>query len=1314
MKRGIVMAVILSALCGEGVSVAGISGTGQGRLGPGDEAAFAIPRMAAPPTIDGKIDPAEWREAVAISGIVDQGTDILIPRPTTFLLGWDSGHLYFACRTYLKPGYKPNIQKGRSPGRAECWDDGLELLFKPMGRNVSAQNHKTEFKLNVNCLGNDGWFTRLVVGQIMMNWEPAFETSVRITAPGTAPDGGSWWELEVSTTPKDFELTGDHRPGDQWKLMLGFNHIPGWMQARIPCVGGYFTPDGKCTATLVDSTPAVQMTMDSLSNLASDGTAALAVKAYNPAGRAAKVRVEVDVAGKITRDETLRLPPGGEDRVELAEKLPPDVKKGTVTVRVTQDGRTLLAYTALFEVGKYKRMMAPVRPADPSKFRFIARFNPIRGRLLVKADSYYLPDPGAAKALRYSLKPEGSDKPVVEGEITRVVEYYFDDIIRLEGLAPGKYTLTGELLLAGGKTIGPMTATIQKKDEAKAFPAWWGKKFGNIERVIPPFTPITRKGNVLGCWGREYTLNALGLPSAVTSQNGAVLARPARIVVTADGKDEVVRLGEPKITEVTDWRVRFEGKAEGAGLKFQANGWIEQDGLVYVDLTYRPGDGKPIKVDALRIEYPLASDGAECLVCVGPGANFASKSTVLLPPDKQGRLWSTFDTGRKGSAMTVGSFYPTVWIGSERRGFLWWADNDKGWLPNNEVPAHEAVRDRGAVVLRNHLIGRPTELTEARTVSFSYMASPFKPLPKGWRMIAATDDGTFFQPFRGVRKDSKTGEKLWNPARGNINWIHPESRYPEEWSALWAEQKAQADKLVHDRRPFDLYGARTGISFQHMSFQLIGYGAKSIESHVYAYFGDEWFPGGHDTWNETYTDYAMYLFDRAFREGGVVSSYWDLTFPIQYESLLSGLSYRLPDGRGQRGYNGWNVRRFFMRLWALQHDYGLNPGAVGSHSTNAYVFVALPWLDAVLDGERDWHLDTGTMDWIDYYPVERMRAMSSPHNWGVGLCWMSNYTSKDKTKIVAAKISQAEYLWMHDSWLNPYIAPAKHMTVMPRPILDWGLNGDPVTYHPYWRNPHAACADKDILVSTWRIPEGGTTRVLVGVFNYDRKAPKDVEVKLDLEKLGLARQPLAVRDLYGDWVAEHLGGAKPSKQALALREIYKDVGAAPEFDPTAGTLRIAGLAPHRGRFIGVGATDPAAMEQARKNLPAWAEGGLTQAVVGFGMVRKDTKHLPPGRVSAVTCKDSAIQIGVWQLPDRVLLFVYNNSDGKRPKNVAIGIDLDELNLAPKLPWQEFIGVRDFSRPGQKGKAVTLDFYGRTLTVKGLRPKSGRIIGIRRY
>ena len=759
------------------------------------------PAHRAPPKIDGVIDPVEWREAVAVSGVVNTHDDLLVPRPTTFFLAWDPGHLYFACRAYLRPNDKPSIRDGRSQGNAYCFDDGLELLFKPMGRNVSDQNQRTEFKCFLNCLGNLGDLTRLAVGQQLKNWAPGFQTAVRITEPGTAPNGGSWWELEVSGTTADFELVGDNRAGDSWRFMFGFNHLPGWMQARVPAIGSYFTPDGKCVGTLVENTPAVQFTMDGLSNVASDGTAALTIKAFNPAQTDAQLAVDVNVAGKIAKTETLRVPAGNEATFSLSDKLPGDVKSGDLRVSVRQGDRVLLAYKTLFEVGKYNWMLAPVQPRDPAKFAFEAKWNPVRGTALVKADTYYLPDPKAAQSLRYRIVPEAGGSAVAEGNITNVAEWYFQDVIRLPNLKPGKYTIEGSLVLADGKTLGPLSATIEKKDEARAFPEWWGKKFGNIERVLPPFTAMTRQGDEVTCWGRTYTLNALGLPKAIASQQAAVLAAPARVVVVVDGKEESVPIGTPTITDVKDWRVRFEGTATGAGLTFTARGWIEQDGMVYTDLTYQPADGKLVKLDALRIEYPLSEEDAECLVCVGPGANFASKSTIVLPKGGTGRLWSTLDTGRTGSNMKLGSFYPAAWIGSERRGLLWWADHDQGWFPDDSVPAHEAVRTDNAVVLRNNIIGRPVELTGPRTLSFSYMASPFRPLPKGWRMIAATDDGTFFQPFRAVRKDSKTGEKLWDPARGNINWIHPESRYPEEWSALWAEQKKQADALVASAPP---------------------------------------------------------------------------------------------------------------------------------------------------------------------------------------------------------------------------------------------------------------------------------------------------------------------------------------------------------------------------------------------------------------------------------------------------------------------------------------------------------------------------------
>ena len=206
-----------------------------------------------------------------------------------------------------------------------------------------------------------------------------------------------------------------------------------------------------------------------------------------------------------------------------------------------------------------------------------------------------------------------------------------------------------------------------------------------MERVLPPYTALVQKDESVASPGRTYHLNALGLPKHIVSNGADVSAAPARVVIVRDGVEHVVSLGDPRFTETTDWRVRFTGQAQGAGLTLGSEGWVEQDGLVYIDLTHGPSGDDPVEIDALRLEYPLSEEDADALLCIGPGNNYSSRTTMLLPKDATGSLWSTLDTGINGSGMTVGSFYPTVWIGSERRGFLWWADNDRGWIQNNAV-----------------------------------------------------------------------------------------------------------------------------------------------------------------------------------------------------------------------------------------------------------------------------------------------------------------------------------------------------------------------------------------------------------------------------------------------------------------------------------------------------------------------------------------------------------------------------------------------------------------------------------------------------
>ncbi len=1291
MTTAILTALILTAALAHGAA-------DEYGLPPEQMPQLQIPRLSKPPMIDGAINPEEWKEAVAVSGVGAFPKHTLIPRPTTFFLGWDEGHLYFAARAYLRPGYKPNVPAGRSQGLAYVWDDGMELGWWPMGRNVPADKKKDSFKHFLNCLGFVGDCSRNSLGQQFKNWNPQFEVKTRITAPGTAPNGGSWWELELRATPKDFELVGNHQAGDQWRLMLAFNHLPNtrWNQSRIPCIGPFLDPFGYTLATLVEHQPSVQMTMDSLQNLATDGTASMVLKAHNPTAQPVSLDVNVEVtrgdAAALKKTQTLTVQPGKTAEFALNEKAPAGVKNGVLNITVTrstgsgqaQGGDEIFRYGIPYEVGFMSALLAPAAQPDPTKFNFSAQFNPVRSWLLVKGDTYYLPDPSKARELRYRVVQEADGKPVTEGVITEQnSEYFMRKLIELPPLKPGKYVVTATMSIEGAPDRGPMTATIVKKDEAKEFPAWWGKKFGDVERVLPPYTGVKRQGDTVSVVLRDYQLSALGLPVSIMAKDGRVSAAPARLVVVMDGKEHTAPLGKPTFTRTTDWRIEFEGKTQVAGLDVTAKGWVEQDGLVYVDLTYQGANGKAVKIDALRIEYPLAEGDADALVCIGPGGNFSSRTTMLLPDDKPGRLWSTLDTGITGTGMTVGSFYPTVWIGSERRGLLWWGDNDRGWVQDSGVPAHEAVRKDGAVVLINNIVASPTLLAEPRTISFSYIATPFKPFPKGWRASMATENGTFWQPFRGVRKDSKTGEYVMpRPLRGHHNMIHPESRYPEEWPALWAEQKEQADAHARGQQWRDPYAARSGVNFTIQSFQIIGYGRKSLQNDLYAYFGPEW-EGDDDTWNESYTDYAMYLFSPAFKDGGVRHTYWDLAFPRPYGNPLGGLSYLLPDGREQKGYNGWNLRHFFMRLHALQYDAGLTPGANGFHSTNAYLTIAMPWVDSVLDGERNWNLDTSPEDWVDVMSIERMRSKSTPHNWGVDICWMGNMESADRSKVDAGRRLQAQWVWMHDSWRNPYIP---QLNRMPDNALDWGLNDENIVYHPYWRNPHVSCADGDVLISLWH----SDGRAILGVFNYAKEEARDAEIKVDLAKLGLDPKQVYARKLW----------TEPGNDAAV--ELKGN-----------GTLQVKSLPGHR--LILVGLASPAAdeLERAAKALPAWASGDAVRAAIAdHGFVRSETKRFAPGEAPGVACENPAVEISLWQLPDRVLLLV-SNGDGKAARDAVLKLDLAALGLEQKLIWQEFVGVRQLLAE-DNAPAPALDYHDRTLTLKGLPAQGGRLVTIRRY
>ncbi|HUU58096.1 MAG TPA: hypothetical protein VMZ50_01020, partial [Phycisphaerae bacterium] len=402
-------------------------------------------------------------------------------------------------------------------------------------------------------------------------------------------------------------------------------------------------------------------------------------------------------------------------------------------------------------------------------------------------------------------------------------------------------------------------------------------------------------------------------------------------------------------------------------------------------------------------------------------------------------------------------------------------------------------------------------------------------------------------------------------------------------------------------------------------------------------------------------------------------------------------------GRIQPSYNGLNQRALMMRLRSLMADHGLTPGSIVSHSTNSYPLVVMPWVDALLDGEWAEIKDATKLDWVDHYPIPRLRAMSVSENWGTQISWMSLFHVSDKAQQHRLFRGFFDYQRLYDTWTGQdhrYPSDA---------ILEWGLNDPRLEYVPFWRNREITCGDEDVLVSYWKLPG----RVLVLAFNYDGKQAKDPVLRVDFKALGLGGEAAraTVRELRGvtgqdGWIDK------------------KTPDPTPTLDAAGQTVTVTGLDPHTGRYFGIRADEPTVVERflhsfrplaGRLGIDAAGQGKVVEALLDYGMVAAGTKYLPAAEVRHVTCPDKEIELALWRLPDRVLIAVFNRGE-KGAKDAVLSVDLEKLGLEPELPWQEFLRVRDFGRAPRS----TLDFYGGKLTVPKLGSGQGRLIGVRRY
>jgi len=402
---------------------------------------------------------------------------------------------------------------------------------------------------------------------------------------------------------------------------------------------------------------------------------------------------------------------------------------------------------------------------------------------------------------------------------------------------------------------------------------------------------------------------------------------------------------------------------------------------------------------------------AETMLAFGAGGKHRG-----FVPAATGRIWRSSEN--MAQVMTVGTFVPVIWLGDDRNGLFWVADNDKGWAPSDDHEAGELFRQKdGSLLLVHNLIKQPEgfRLDKPRTISFWLLPTPAVPYRADWRLGSSTSagssgcfsrDGNFATAHR---YDPQTKVNGWM-------WYHPETTDPDP--AAW-------EKYYRKMRHSNSW-EQTKICFATT------WGVQSAMKKEGAYFRAEW---GDNEYTPSLLDYYAWLFNKYVRDGDLDFIYQDVMNIVPYRTLSTGTAYYLPDGRVQPGFVISARREHNKRLAAVFVESRKRPWVGGN---NIALLPATTFMTSYLTGD-DNVSPGGELDFAELRPSAFLRACSIPEIMG-GVHRPFFTYGKGNWRIIRGHLALHNILG--DSTSGMWI----------RGIRNIYARGDLTRFHAYWRN----------------------------------------------------------------------------------------------------------------------------------------------------------------------------------------------------------------------------------------------------------------------
>ncbi len=739
----------------------------------------------------------------------------------------------------------------------------------------------------------------------------------------------------------------------------------------------------------------------------------------------------------------------------------------------------------------------PITPSGGHGLSMTAAWGPGERAVNVTADSGNDFETRAAAYLVEALNERGL--VLASTKITALRRGFGETLLHLGKMAPGSYTARVTLLDARGNKL----ATSASDPYALPATRWLYNTSGVSDAIQPPWTPITRNGDALQVWGREYQFSGgFGLPRQITSQGQALLAQPIGLEIRQGDKTLPYTNAHVDFTDIKPGVARWQGNASAGDVQVSVSGSLEYDGMLLTTVRLAPRKA-PVYIDAMRLNTVLPAARALFTHTATDYYWNSQKDNELIWPNSF-KGWTptapgVYHTNQQNLA-DMSRFMPVVVFSDNDRGLQWFAQNPSGWQVDFNFPLQELIRDpNGDVRLQCNLANKPFLLDKPIEITFGLDATPVKPLPADWRTIYVNYAPGPYKPGvniwwnwpDGAGKDARKGNFNICPAD-----IAGYTKALEGFRKAGVKVAPFTNAHVLFAHPPD-----TDETFNHIL------GAETNN--------DGWIgmPSG------GFRDYWAYQLNRWMDGDGMDAIYIDESFLIAdvNASLLSGCGYIKADGTHGAGYNLLGTREQLKRTRQMLIDHHKRP-IVWLHTTESMYPNVWAFADIVSDGEAYMFEKPGDPDWIDLWGA---RLLDRNAGFGAfGGPWLLSISRAQKFGFAPVFLDYVKF----------YNKPADYLPAMRAQhallgLLDivpvnqtadptfaqaraaFGIGEPDVHFHGFWEQTAIASGDAEVKASYYTRPG----KALVIITNLGA-VPFSGQIAINGNALGINQPGLTIRN----------------------------------------------------------------------------------------------------------------------------------------------------------------------------------------------------------